>query len=632
MKDMEKLTAFVLRMTVILYTLYLGLLYANPSPVNYGGDTFIPPVIQSPMTLVDEGESDYVIVRGADYAPAELKAAQELQSYIEQISGCVLPIITDAITVTAHEILVGETDREGGALTVDRAALGGEGFVLKAADGKLLIAGGGERGTLYGVYAFLEDYLGCRWYTPEMTVIPKTETVTVDAALDVTQKPCFEYRDDFWNSCFNAEWKAKQKINSDNGGVMTAELGYGVSYADFCHSMLRLVPESYFETHPEYFSYREDKGARTREQRCLTNPDVLALVIENARAALLAHPEADIMSITQNDNSGYCQCENCKASDEQYGGPSGTNLWFVNEVAKTLKAEFPDVAFDTFAYTYTRHPPVNITAEDNVIVRLCSIECCFCHPLSECGHEKNENIVELTSEKPSSFAEDIKGWSAICERLYIWDYTTDFSDYLMLFPNFHVLSPNMRFFAENNVKGVFEQGNYTGGKSGEFGELRAYLLAKLLWNPDCDVEYYMMDFLKGYYGEEAAPCIKEYIDFITDKYRVTDHLFISDWNDEGVKLTASERARLNTLWDAAEASAGDQEHLDNIRRSRLSFRHYKANLLLDEFSPLNPQRLSENEKLYNDTLSLGITRMRESKTITDSPNFWDMPVSWGVDA
>ncbi len=621
--------AFMLSIAQIISGFTLGMLHTQVTPVDYGGTAYVEPVVTKWLTLVNEGESDYVIIKGASCSPSELTAANELQNYIQQISGVTLDIVNDTARVRVHEILVGKTTRENsGDYTVDREALGEEGFMLKVVDEKLVIAGGELRGTLYGVYDFLENHLGCRWFMPDLTEIPSNTTIKIDGNLNDTQKAYFEYRDDYWNSAFNVDWKVKHKINSDNGGTMPEGYGNGISYAAFCHTMGAFVPESLFDEHPEYFSYREDKDERTLDQRCLTNPDVLAITIESAKATMRAKPNAKIISVTQNDNGNYCQCPVCKASDEQYGGPSGTNIWFVNQVAEALEVDFPNVGVDTFAYQYTRKPPVNVVPRDNVIVRLCSIECCFAHPLAECGHEKNESILLRFSDVESTFAADIKGWSDICDRLYIWDYTTNFNLYVNMFPNFQVLSPNMQFFVDNNVKGVFEQGNYTGGKSGEFGEMRAYVLAKLLWDPYCDVEHHMMDFMNAYYGKDSAPFIKEYLDIITNKMIKTGHLSIFDWHYQGVYFTKEELRHMDSLWDDAKANAGNPTQLDNINRSQISYRFYKANLLLGEFGMFKISRPAQNKDLYKDLGKYGVTRLSEHRPYTQDPNFFLTPIDW----
>ncbi len=634
------IVAIIVALSQILTSFTLSITHTKLKDIDYGGTKYVAPVITEWLTLVNNGESDYFIIKGAACSPSETTAAAELQKYIAQISGKTLELKTDAAETGAHEIIVGNTTRESAStFTVDRAMLGDEGFMVKVIGEKLVIAGGELRGTLYGVYNFLEQNLGCRWFTPEVSVIPNNTTVKIDATLNYTQKPVFEYRYQDWNCTLDENWRVKQKMNE---GTDYPEYGGTLFYANGCHSMSSLLPETYFADHPKYFSFREDINDWTVDQRCLTNPDVLAIVTQNVKDALLASPRARIVSITQNDNGNYCQCPDCKAMDALYGGPSGTNIWFVNKVAEALEGQFPNVQFDTFAYQYTRTPPKNIVPRDSVIVRLCSIECCFSHPLQECGimRIRSENrldkfpFIELdsraarTADTEAAFANDMKGWSAICKNLYAWDYTTNFMMYLNIFANFQVLQPNMQFFAENNVKGVFEEGN-AASKSGEFGELRAYILAKLLWDPTCDVEYLMDDFLNGYYGEDSAKYIKEYIDIITNKtLNTSQHIYIFQWQYEGLIFTAAERKQIDALWDKAEANAGNAKQLENIQRSRLSFRVYKANLFMGEFSPLNVNRLKENEKLYNDIVDAGITYMTLGGPISTTPNFWQTPADW----
>jgi hypothetical protein len=134
-----------------------------------------------------------------------------------------------------------------------------------------------------------------------------------------------------------------------------------------------------------------------------------------------------------------------------------------------------------------------------VVVRLCSIECCFAHDFKTCPENQ-------------SFLRDLESWSAIAPHLYIWDYVVNFSHYIMPYPNFKVLQPNIQTFRENKTIGIMEQAAYQ-GRGGEFSELRAYLISKLLWNPDCNVENVIDDFMYGYYGR-AGKYIRQYFDLL----------------------------------------------------------------------------------------------------------------------
>ena len=135
-------------------------------------------------------------------------------------------------------------------------------------------------------------------------------------------------------------------------------------------------------------------------------------------------PGYRIFSLSQNDNQAFCECPNCKAIEERYGGHSGLIIWFVNQVADEAQLLFPQKYIGTFAYQYTRKPPVGICPKDNVVVRLCSIECCFAHPITaECPQNK-------------AFVDDMKAWSKIAPHLFIWDYIVDYAQYMAPWPNF----------------------------------------------------------------------------------------------------------------------------------------------------------------------------------------------------
>ena len=176
-------------------------------------------------------------------------------------------------------------------------------------------------------------------------------------------------------------------------------------------------------------------------------------------------------------------------------------ITFVNYVAEHIQPEFPNVAVDTLAYQYTRKPPKTLHPLPNVIVRLCSIECNFRAPLDDPSN--------------AAFLSDLQDWSKICHRLYVWDYVTDFPDYLLPHPNWFVMGPNLRLFQKYNVQGVFEEGAYQ-SNGAEMAELRAWLLAQLLWNPQQDDQALIQEFLNGYYGEAAAKPICHYLDLMQD--------------------------------------------------------------------------------------------------------------------
>lgn len=455
------------------------------------------------LTIADKGQSKYRIVLPAGAIPSERYAAEELQGYLEKISGAKLPIVSDTEKPTSREILLGDNSHLTTLRSkIDFAKLGPDGFVLRADGNRLIIAGGKPRGTLNGVHTFLEEKLGVRWFTPELETVPRLTRVKLPK-LNETKIPALENRDVFWSEpMHHADFAARHRVNGQHYGLAEKHGGAFTVYHPFVHSFDGLVPPELCKEHPEYLPLIDGKRKSGYVQRCLSNPDVLRISIERVRQWIKEHPEATIISVSQNDTINNCKCDQCKALDDGEGSPAGSLLKFVNAVAADIEKDHPNVRIDTLAYQYTRKPPKTIRPRANVIVRLCSIECCFAHPLETCTELKNQK-----------FREDIIAWGPVAPLLYVWDYTTDFGHYQQPFPNFDALQANVRFFVKHNVRSLFEQGNYSSGGSGEMEPLRAYVLAKLLWNPETDVQKHIHEFVNAYYGK-AAPKILAYIDTI----------------------------------------------------------------------------------------------------------------------
>ena len=212
------------------------------------------PATAAPGTtaLVEAGRSDYRIVVPANAIPSEQHAASELQSFLKQISGVELPIVTDAEPLPARAILLGrnahlERIRAG----IDFARLGQEGFTLRTVGPHLVIAGGRPRGTLYGVYTFLEEHLGCRWFSSKVSRIPKKETISL-GAIDDTQVPVLSIRASPGHDAFG-DWPRATRRNSTRPARETA----GRSPRRFRAHLHRRAPESYFDEHPSFPDRRQ---------------------------------------------------------------------------------------------------------------------------------------------------------------------------------------------------------------------------------------------------------------------------------------------------------------------------------------------------------------------------------------
>lgn len=516
----------------------------------------LPAVQGDGLILVENGASAYTIVKPVEASLSVQYAADELQSVARQLTGVELPVITDENPLPDKAILLGVTRYTTAVLghTADLGSLGTDGFRLAVRSPHLCIVGSQVRGTLYGVYELLETYGGCHWFSSFYSVIPKLTTWKIPEIDDV-QTPAFVMREPFWFDMFNGDFAARSRANGSrmelsekHGGKI--RFGGGL----FVHTFYRLMPPNeFFADHPEYFSEINGKRVADHAQLCLTNPDVVRICTERLLGHIRSDPGARLYSLSQNDWHGFCTCPACRAIDEREGSPSGSLIHFVNQVAEQVEKEFPDVWIETLAYQYTRHPPKTLKPRANVVPRLCTIECDFSVPLDRSQYDQNV-----------SFVKDIDGWSSLTDKLYIWDYTTNFGHYLGPHPNFHALQGNVKFFRDHHVVGLFEQGAYQ-GRHAEFAELRAWILAKLLWNPDQDIEPLYQTFFQGYYGA-AASSVRAYFDELQGLVLPDEHV-LRIWSPMSSAWYSDEFFdRAMALWQQAEdAVRDDPARLYNVR-------------------------------------------------------------------
>lgn len=468
--------------------------------------------------LTSDGKSEYKIFISKDALKPEHYAAGELQKYIEKISGAVLPIVHEA-KPDDKLIYVGFKGAPESLLKdLKTADFGKEEYIIRTAGNSVLIAGGGPRGTLYGVMGYLSDHLGCRWYTREVTKIPEQKTITIGKIED-RQKPVMEARQISYREAYNVEWSVHNRINSN---LMPDSVGSGNIAYPFVHTFYALVaPEKYGKTHPEYFSeidgVRVIKETNMGGQLCLTNPEVVKIATATVFEWIKTHPEASVYTVDQNDGEGYCTCKNCKALDEREGSQSGTLINFVNQIADSVAKVYPEVTLQTLAYAYTEVPPKTLKPADNVTIRLCHYDYCSAHKLGDCDDHKR-------------YIERLDQWSKIAKRITIWDYYTNFERYLLPFPNFETMKHDPKFYADRNAIGLFPEGNNVDDDGGgEFSELRAWVFSQLLWNPERDGQKLIDEFVENVFGE-ASPYVSQYIKLLHDQVK-PDSVYFSIWED-----------------------------------------------------------------------------------------------------
>ena len=312
------------------------------------------------MLIANTPLDSYTIILPAAALAGERDVADLLSEVITRATGVTLPVATDDTPATDCEIVIGKTNRDTDKVATARAEIKNDGYAMVVDGTRLYVTGNLPRGGVYGVYTFMEDYLGARFYSDTYMTVHDGEVKDIPADFKRVDSPYFFSRDTFWYHILHP--RRPTKLNGRNAVKSNhwdmPDLGGGVTYAGpFVHSIWDLT-----ET-------KHEIGF----QPCLTDEAIYQTTIKNVRKRLQENPNATIISVSQNDSYPHqagCQCENCKAIDDREGTPMGSLLTFVNRIADDIKDDYPNVYVDTLAYRYTRKAPKTIVPRDNVIIRL----------------------------------------------------------------------------------------------------------------------------------------------------------------------------------------------------------------------------------------------------------------------
>lgn len=493
-----------------------------------GGETETPPETETEteteyddpalkldhLTVGGVDISEYTVVVPTNPAPYDQQAADFLIRFIAEATGVTLPQITDAETAD-RMILIGTTAHDTDAVKAARAEITENGYAMVMDGGNLFITGNNDHGlldtgtigmgTVCGVYDFLDQYVGVRMYgiVKDQTTSENTELYEIKNCIrmDIPEDLCTVFNPSFSN--YSTDWNIFHTANP----VYPRWNGYIYGGSSFTYRSVHTIGDLC------------EIGHVVGEQPCLTDENIYQTVLKNVRAWLEKDPGAVYIDVSQNDSFADqlgCQCENCLAIEAEEGSPSGPWIRFVNRIANDIKDEYPDILVSTLAYRYTEKPPKVTKPAENVAVRLCEINVCGVHALTDPDCPQNV-----------SFCESIQGWAEICDHLMVWSYSANFLGWdnpsrNTFAPNLRVLLENAKFYKENNVEFVYIEGCPSSaspaGLSFQQGEIRAYLWGKALWNPDMTQEEfdgYLNDAMNYFYGD-AAPLLMKYFDLLNN--------------------------------------------------------------------------------------------------------------------
>jgi len=443
-----------------------------------------------PVTLIKDGVAQMELLAGNVPAPVT-----ELQRYVQQISGTVLPTAKPRLGVKG--LFVGVASDFPWVQVPKIEELGEEGFVLHSDGTNLFLIGQRPAGVQHAVTSFLQS-LGCRWFFPGKVweVVPQRRTIS--GAWDQRSRPVFAMQRKIWygfgtyRPCAEEfeDWQRHNRL----GGPIAVSIGHSSHGLDF---------KADFAAHPDWFALV--KGQRKASKPCYSHPAVAQRAIRDALGQ--AARGVKMISMTPPDGLGYCECERCFAVFQgatpypEQGSffakrPDGvvvnvtseTLFGFINQVAAAVAEKYPDTLIGCYAYSAYSHPP-SFKLRPNVFLQTTTAF-------------RRTNL---------SLEEQLDGWSKSASQLGIRDYYSVFQwdwDY----PPAGKLAPDslqkdLQFFQRKGVTSLNAEASNNWGTRG----LGYYLAAQLLWDVNADVPTLLGDFYDQAFGPAAAAMQRHYV-------------------------------------------------------------------------------------------------------------------------
>ncbi len=474
--------------------------------------------------VVDRAGNTYREIVVSATAPDSVQlAAREFQKFMADICGAELKIVQKS--ELGPVIYIGESEglKEKG---ITAEGIPSEGYIIKTVGSDLVIIGSdyagkpllgirnpwrgmeaynpqlklcafGDAGTLTGVYEFLRQVCGVRFYMPGDlgTVLPKTDKLVIPE-LNISGKPQVEYRYP-WFSMFEL---------SPESALWARRVGFGGrAPVMIIHSYDFFL--KYRETNPEYFALVNGKRAFGNEcvadgkgHLCLTNPAVIQRWTDDIISYFEANPQMDIYPLGPNDGlTRICECPNCSAElrpDEPETGRFSYHIWnFTAKVAALVAKRFPDKYVGNIAYEKYRKPPVEIEKMPNVAVMFCNARSALANP-----------------EQAAAIHSEIEAWSEKVDRVYLWSW---YLDHWLPWTGLPVVYTDT---IERELKYLFKNPKYHGefieaeGQNGSHNQLATpglehlnlYVTARIYWEPESKAADIVDEYCKLFYGPAEA--------------------------------------------------------------------------------------------------------------------------------
>lgn len=588
--------------------------------------------------FVVDGQSEYkVIVADGDENET---AADYIVRYVETVTGCRLEYASSQDYTNGGKFIVfnDELAFQKAELSMPEADLGSTGYYIKTAGDNIFLMTAQPEGARYAVISFLKNVLGMEIYGQDTFRYTKDGSTMPD--MDIVEKPDIDtillgnWRDTFSQDAMYLMGYSSYKT------LFLSVQGY-----DNHTSLYYLPVDTYYNEHPSWYSAQKD-------QLCYTahgdSAELDAMASEAARLILenlAANPSISAGQFTMADTWTCCQCESCKASEEQYGTRSAAVIRFTNKLSRKIQSELQRQADENgtqkreftlylMAYHMFVEPPViknadgsytptddSVICDEDVGVVYAPIEALYIHNFYETQNEES--------------AEMMKAWSTLSSKMYYWLYQTNYAGYLYPFDSWDSDVENLRFCYENNVDIVMLQGQHNMACSTGFTSLKVYTDSMAAMDLSLNYQDMVNNFFQNYYGPAAAP-MQQYFEELQSWMRhlaeanpveytgkISNELLSGDtyWPREMLLRWQDLIDQAYEALETAQINSGDYTTYQNHIKMESIFLRYE---LISSHSGIYSaeQILEMKQSFKEDCTALGITHEYEQRELTEVYRDW----------
>ena len=597
--------------------------------------------------LLRDGVTGYKIVLPEGGGEMLDFAASELADRFAEATDVSLEIVTDgqlSYTEDGRYISLGDTTLAAGAGIAAGSELTSAGYIIRTYGKSIFVLGGGDTGTLNGVYGLLGEMLGYDYFAEDCYSLDTGVRDIRLMAYDIREIPDFEFNAAGYGY-LDSDVTLMRRLRMVNYISMFGYVNGGLMHNSFNW----LDPNEHQASHGAWYS---DDGT----QLCYTAHGIEAeyeqmvnTAFAQLQEALMADRTMTRVILAHQDTQTWCSCDACARSLETYHANVASMVRFANRIMALTEAWFAgegaeyerDLTLYLLAYHQTNAAPVEYDEEagtyravDDTVRLRDDVGVWF-------AETNGDYTIPFTEGINAQYAANLEGWAALTDNLLFWNYSSNVTHYLAPYNSFNITQLNYKFAKQNKVSLMFDQASTSekGAVTG-WAALKVYLSSKLAWDVNADVEVLTDAFFANYFGP-AADSMRTWF----ENYR-QHAAYIENTQNYGGSRSIFINALQTKFWpkpvldgwlDCAEAAVADLSSLQVSDPEQ--YRAYYDRVALERVSPIYlivqlysslltfETETAYKNTFYEDTMRLGMTHVSES---FDSENISSLYATWGL--